>query len=219
MYAAVIFDWDGTLADTKKAILYSFHTALKEIDADVSDEQIDRLIGIGAAETFKEILRAKNVELDEALIRKLVDRKIKAELEVSDQTKLFDGALELLQSLKGHVKLGLASMKNPPLVEYLLQTTKTKTFFEAVVTVEDIHRNKPDPEIFLKTAQKLQTTPERCVVVEDSIFGVEAAKAAKMACIAVEQGAYTKKELAKAQPDLIVSSLKQKNVILKFISK
>ena len=53
MFEAVIFDWDGTLADTKKAILYSFHKVLREIEADTNDEQIERRIGLGSAETFR----------------------------------------------------------------------------------------------------------------------------------------------------------------------
>jgi beta-phosphoglucomutase len=219
MYSAVIFDWDGTLADTRKAILYSFHAALNEIGVEVEDEQIDRLIGVGAAETFREILRSKKVTFDEALIRKLVECKIQAELQVSDITTLFDGALELLKALKGKTKLGVASMKNRPIIDHLLKTTQLKEFFDAVVTVEDIQRNKPDPEVFLKTAQKLQTAPEHCVVVEDSIFGVEAAKAAGMACIALVQGAYSRMELAKVNPDLIVSSLIEKEAVLNFILK
>jgi beta-phosphoglucomutase-like phosphatase (HAD superfamily) len=83
--------------------------------------------------------------------------------------------------------------------------------------VDEVHSYKPNPEIFLKSALKLVCRAERCVVVEDSIFGVEAAKAAKMACIAVLTGVYGRKELEKANPDLIVSSMKERNEILKFI--
>ncbi len=217
MFEAVIFDWDGTLADTKNAIVFSFHKALQNVGADVADDQINRRIGIGAAETFKEILRAQNVPFDEELIRRLVKLKIKAELEVSDKTQLFDGALDLLNSLKGRVKLGLASMKNRPLIEYLLDSTRTRNFFDVVVAIEEIQRHKPDPEIFLKTAKELKLEPHKCVVIEDSIFGVQAAKKAKMACIAVAQGAYSKVELKDAHADLVVSSLLDKNDILSFV--
>ncbi len=217
MFEAVIFDWDGTLADTKNAILFSFHKALQHVGADVVDDQINRRIGIGAAETFREILRVQNVQFDEELIRRLVKLKVNAELEVSDKTQLFDGALDLLNSLKGRVKLGLASMKNRPLIEYLLDSTKTRNFFDVVVAIEEIQRHKPDPEIFLKTAKELKIEPHKCIVIEDSIFGVQAAKKAKMACIAVAQGAYSKVELKDAHADLVVSSLLDKHDILSFI--
>ena len=217
MFEAVIFDWDGTLADTKKAILYSFHKVLREIEADTNDEQIERRIGLGSAETFRGILRTQNVSFDEALIRKLVEKKVQAEIEVSSQTKLFDGAMALLESLNGKVKLGLASMKNRPIIDHLLPVTGTLQFFEAVITIDEISKNKPDPEIFLKTAYKLGVKPERCVVVEDSIFGVEASKAAHMGCVAVAQGAYSAAELGKVNPDITVDSLREKDTILHYI--
>jgi beta-phosphoglucomutase len=90
-------------------------------------------------------------------------------------------------------------------------------YFSVVVTVNEITRSKPDPEIFLKTAQQLGSKPENCVVLEDSIFGVKAAKAGGMGCIAVTQGAYTWEELEKAEPDLTVKSLTEKDALLNFI--
>lgn len=217
MFEAVIFDWDGTLCDTRKAILVSFHKALSEVQCDVSNEFIERRIGIGAAETFREILRDKNVRFDEVLIRKLVDLKVQAEIDLSDEIKLFSGAAELLASLKGKVKLGLASMNNKRVIDHLLKTTDTARFFDVVVTVEEAAKPKPDPEVFLKCAQKLETKPACCVVVEDSIFGVEAAKAGRMCCIAVLTGVYSRNELKQAKPDLIVDTLEEKSTILKFI--
>ena len=86
-----------------------------------------------------------------------------------------------------------------------------------VVTADDVARSKPDPEIFLKCAGELKSSPERCVVVEDSVFGVEAAKTAKMKCIAVLTGVHSRGILAKASPDLIVASLTEKDAILNFV--
>ena len=218
MFEAVIFDWDGTLADTRKPILHSFHVALRKVaDTDIDDQTIDRLIGIGASNTFREILRLKHVPTNDEIIRRLVARKIEAEIAVSNQTELFPGALELLGALQGKVKLAVASMKNRPLVEYLLDSTKTRSFFQAVVTVEDVAKPKPDPEIFLKAAQLLRCPPKYCVVVEDSVYGVKAAKAAGIKCIGVTQGFYKKAELEAAGADLVVTSLLDKVAILAFI--
>ncbi|MGF3521859.1 MAG: HAD family hydrolase [Candidatus Bathyarchaeia archaeon] len=216
MFEAVIFDWDGTLADTKEAILISFHKALHSIHCDATDEFIERRIGIGAAETFREILRAQKVSFDEKIIEKLVDIKIQAEIDLSNEIPLFPGAFELLQMLQGKVKLGLASMNNKRVIEHLLMTTQTAKFFNSVVTTEEVAASKPNPAIFLKCASKLGTAPEKCVVIEDSIFGVEAAKAAKMGCIAVLTGVYSRDELEQAKADLIVDSLTEKNNISAF---
>lgn len=217
MFEAVMFDWDGTLADTRQVIVASFQKALGEVHCKVSDAFIERLIGIGSAETFREILRSTKVPFDETLIKSLVEKKVQNEIEMSDKVKLFEGSQELLGSLRGKVKLGLASMNDRAVISHLLKMTSTQRFFDAVVTAGDIVNPKPNPEIFFKCALKLRSKPCKSVVVEDSIFGVEAAKTAKMGCIAVLTGVYSQKELKKANPDLIVGSLKEKSEVLNFI--
>ncbi len=218
MFETVIFDWDGTLADTRKVIVISFQKALSEVNCKVSDEYIERRIGIGAAETFRDLLKSANMAFDEELIQNLIECKSQLEIELTKQVKLFPGARELLEVLYGKVKIGLASMNNSSVIIYLLKANNLEKFFDVVLTVESISHSKPDPEIFLKTASKLKVYPEKCVVVEDSIFGVKAAKSANMGCIAVLTGAYSKKELEVAMPDLVVKTLKDKQ-ICRFILK
>ena len=216
MFEAVIFDWDGTLADTRKQIVISFQKALKEINLEVPTEYIERRIGIGASETFREILHAANRRVDEKIVKQLVERKSKVQIELASEVELFEGARELLEKLRGKVKVGLASMNNRAVVMQLLQNNGIANCFVTVLTVEAVSHSKPDPEIFLKTAEQLKANPKACVVFEDSIFGVKAAKAAGMGCIAVTTGVYSKQELALEKADLIVETLKDPQ-ILKFI--
>ncbi len=216
MYNAIICDWDGTLADTRKAIVISFQKALKEISLDVPAEFVERRMGIGAAETFREILAAANRCVDEKVVKLLVERKSKVQTELASEVELFEGTRELLEELQGKVKLGLASMNNRSVIMHLLQIKGLANCFDTVLTAEAVSRSKPDPEIFLKTAAQLNTLPAKCVVLEDSLFGVQAAKSAKMGCIAVTTGVYSKKELEKENPDLIVKALKDPK-ILRFI--
>jgi HAD superfamily hydrolase (TIGR01509 family) len=176
MFEAVIFDWDGTLADTRQVIVYSFQKALSEVHCKVSDEYIERRIGIGSAETFIEILLSAKVPFDDALIKRLVKKKIQSEVEMSEKVRLFDGSLDLLEALHGKVKLGLASMNNREVIDHMLKRLNVRRFFDAVLTADEISHPKPDPEVFLKSALKLEVSPDRCVVVEDSIFGVKRLK-------------------------------------------
>jgi beta-phosphoglucomutase len=217
MFDAVIFDWDGTLADSRRVVAASFQKALSEVDCEISDAFIEQRIGIGSAETFRAILRSSKTRFDEALIKRLVELKVKNEVEMSPGITLFDGAFQLLRSLQGKIKLGLASMNDRAVIEHLLKVMRLETFFSVVVTADDVARSKPDPEIFLKCASELKSSPERCVVVEDSVFGVEAAKTAKMKCIAVLTGVHSRAMLAKASPDFIVTSLTEKKEILNFV--
>jgi len=214
MFEAVIFDWDGTLADTRQAIVISFQKALSEINCKVSDEYIERRIGIGAADTFRDILRSAKMQFDEKLIQHLVERKSQLEIELTDQVKLFPGARELLEALHGKVKMGLASMNNGSVIMHMVKANEIAKYFDTILTADSILHSKPDPEIFLKTASNLKTRPEKCVVIEDSIFGAKAAKSANMGCIAVLTGVYSKQELEKEKPDLIVKMLKNKQIIL-----
>lgn len=213
-----MFDWDGTLADTRKVIVSTFQKAAREIiGIEVNAVFIERRIGTGAAQTFREILQSANKPANDNIINKLLAKKIELEISMSEDVKLFPGAGELLEALQGKVKLALASMNNRAVIEELLDKNKIHDCFEVILTVEEVKRFKPDPEIFLKSAAKLKTKPQECVVIEDSIFGVQAARNAGMECIAVLTGVYNRKELETAKPSLIVQSLNKKNAILKVI--
>jgi HAD superfamily hydrolase (TIGR01509 family) len=213
MFEAVIFDWDGTLADTRKVIVVSFQKALKEINLEVSNQFIERRIGVGASEIFREILHAANRRVDENIVKQLVERKSKVQIELAREVTLFDGARELMEALQGKVKVGLASMNNRAVIMHLLQTNCVANYFDVVLTVEAVSHSKPDPEIFLKTTKHLKAKPQACVVFEDSIFGVKAAKSAGMGCIAVTTGVYNGEELDLERPDLVVESLRNRQIL------
>ncbi len=217
MFGAIIFDWDGTLVDSHQVVVASFQKALTTSNHKISNEFIKRLIGVGAAETFREILRVSKSYFDETRIENLVKKKVQNEIEMSNEVKPLRGALELLETLKGKVRIGLASMNNREIINHMLKTRNMQKFFNVVITADDINNSKPNPEIFLKCATKLKCEPSKCVAIEDSIFGVEAAKKAKIAVIAIPTGAYSKEELRKAKPELIVDSLQEKRKILNFV--
>ncbi len=217
MTKAVIFDWDGTLADTKRAVVQAFQGVLGEVGCAVSNRFIERLMGVGTKKTIEKALKECNVEFNDSMLNNLVRDKIESQLELFEKVSLFEGATELLKELRERTKIALATMSGRKVIDRLLPEKRIKSCFEAVITADDVSKPKPDPEVFLVSAVKLGVDPKDCVVIEDSVFGVRAAKAAKMKCIAVPSGAYSRNELQKESPDLLVDALTEKERILSFI--
>jgi HAD superfamily hydrolase (TIGR01509 family) len=217
MFDAVIFDWDGTLADTKHVVVLSFQKVLREIGCKVSDNFLEKMIGIGARNMFKEALKTANMPFDDKVIGNLVEKKNRIQLRLTNRIELFDGAVDILDSLYAKVKIALATMSNRKVVNRVLAEKGISRYFDYVITADEVQHPKPDPEVFLKCARGLRCQPEKCVVVEDSVFGVLAARMANMKCIAVPSGAYSTEELEKEKPDLIVNSIEEKQKILNYI--
>ncbi len=217
MFDATIFDWDGTLADSKQVVVASFQKVLRQLGCHVSDEFVALRIGIGAKNTFKEALATRNIPFDDRILEELVNEKIETQIELSEKVPLFEGSLKVLEALHSKMKMALASMNNRKVVDKLLDEKSLRGYFDIVLTADEVAKPKPNPEIFLECAKELDCHPEKCVVLEDSIFGVKAAKKAKMKCIAVLTGAYTREKLEAENPDLIVDSLKETEKILNFI--
>lgn len=217
MTKAVIFDWDGTLAYTMKAVVQSFQKVLTEAGCRISDEFIARRMGIGTKKTIIEAFRECHMRLDVSTLEKLADEKVRIQAGLADIVSLFDGATELLEALQKKTKIALATMSGRKVVDKLLPAKRIAKYFDVVVSADEVANPKPDPEVFLVAAKKLGVAPEDCVVVEDSVFGVRAAKAANMKCIAVHSGVYSREELQEEQPDMVIGSLIEKEKMLGFI--
>lgn len=217
MINAVIFDWDGTLVQSKKVIAASFIKVFDEIGLSIDEHAIIGLMGPSAAIIFKKILSSLNVDFTEKLIENLANKRESAEINFSDKIRLNAGAYELLKNLKGRVSLALASMNNKEVIRKHLETCQIASYFKTVLSADEVQEPKPNPEIFLKCSYKLGIDVSECVVIEDSVLGIQAAKKAKMKCIAVTTGISSRSQIEKERPDLIVSSLIEKIPILNFI--
>lgn len=217
MFRAVIFDWDGTLADTKRVIVEASKRVLADVGCMVNDEFIERRIGIGSAVILRDALDEKGVKYDRELLEELVRKKNELQRDLSEHVKLFEGAVELLEQLYGRIKIALATMCSRKVIEKLLLEKGIGKYFEVLVTADEVSRPKPNPEIFKTSQRKLGVNPEGCLVIEDSVFGVKAAKAAGMQCIAIPSGPFTEEELRRENPDLLVDTIAEKDRILHFL--
>jgi HAD superfamily hydrolase (TIGR01509 family) len=123
---------------------------------------------------------------------------------VMGKAKLLQGVGDALENFsEWNLKQAIASSAPPKNIEVLVKELRIGKYFNAIVSGYDIP-GKPDPTVFLKTAQQLNAPPEKCVVIEDSVAGVEGAKKAGMKCIAVTT---TNTAEALSNADLILDSL------------
>jgi beta-phosphoglucomutase len=119
------------------------------------------------------------------------------------------GVSPLLQNLqKAGFLQAIGSSAPRRNLDLILKLTKLETFFNALVSMEDTQRGKPDPQVFLVAADRLAVSPNRCLVIEDAVAGVQAAKAGFMKCIAVDfVGHHGDATLQAAGADMVVKNL------------
>jgi len=215
--SGVIFDWDGTLADTRSFLIKTFQASFNQLGCKVSDEFIDKRIGMGAHEIIEEALKNAGFSTDPKVIKEIVKKRTNIQMALTKTINLFEGTTLLLDALYGKVSIGLATMASRSIIEQILEEKNIRQYFDAIVTITDVSHSKPNPEIFITCARRMKRHPLDCIVVEDAIFGVQAAKKAGMRCIALTQGAYSQREFEEYNADLIVSSIRDREKILKFI--
>ncbi|MFH1637737.1 MAG: HAD family phosphatase [Candidatus Woesearchaeota archaeon] len=200
MLKAVILDMDGVIVDSEP-IREEVHRLLgKEFGYRLKKEDWDTIRGKTAEANIKYLIRkyAPNVSYEYFTKRK--DEIFDSMLH---KIKAFSGFERFMNRIKGH-KVTVATSSTRKNAEAVLKLCKIRHHFEIIVTGCDVRNSKPHPEAFLKAAKKLKVDPKECVVVEDSINGVKAAKAAGMKVIAVTTS-HKKKELMEA--DLITRDI------------
>lgn len=184
---AVIFDMDGVLTDSEPLINAAAIAMFKEKGLVVQPEDFLPFVGTGEDRYIGGVAEKHRFPLDLALA-KARTYEIYLEL-VPKKLRAFPGAPELVQACrKSGLRVAVASSADRVKIEAnLRQIGLPPDGWDALVWGEEVRNKKPAPDIFLAAAAKLQLTPHQCVVVEDAVNGVEAAKAAGMRCVAVAQ--------------------------------
>lgn len=187
MFAAILFDLDGVVADTHHLHRRAWRRLLSEVwpSLTVSDSELEFVReGCKRADILRHFLGPLS---DEEIVR-YGQRKDDLFMQESASNGLrpIAGAIELLAQLEGSdVRKALATSASRNRTYHVLHELGLKTRFCAVVTAEDVAAGKPDPEIFCLAAQRAHVRPDSCLVIEDSCAGVRAAKAANMACVGI----------------------------------
>ena len=179
---SVIFDLDGLLADTEPLHCQAYQAALMEHGLHVSETDYAEH-WVRAGNGIADWLALRGANLDPHGLRA---RKSEHYLELlGSSLRPMDGAVQLLNTLRGKMRIALASSSYRDAVDGVLNGLGIAHFFEVIVTGLDVPQVKPAPDIFLKAAKYLGVRPAECLVVEDAEKGIVAAHRAGMRSIAV----------------------------------
>ncbi len=191
---AALFDMDGVLVDSIEAYSIAFYNQFREIGLQVEKETIRKMVGMTPYAITEKIFEKENASAD---VNEFVE-KMSEEFKKIGKSKIksMPYAIGVLQKLEEmSVKKAVASGTTTELIEFTLEINEMGKYFQEIVSGSEVEKGKPEPDIFLLAAKKLNANPRDCIVFEDSIMGVEAAKNAGMECIGLATGHYSIEEL------------------------
>lgn len=176
---------DGVIVNSNPYVIRAWEGFCREHGIELSSEKLASLVfGRTTRDTVNGLL---GKECSSAFIRETgekLDGQIRDEMRGTIQA--LDGLEDLLNSLKDEgIRIAIATSAPPENVEVVLSETKLGKYFEVILDQTDVTHGKPHPEIYQKIAQKLNIDPKRCIVIEDSISGVQSGKAVGMAVVAI----------------------------------
>ena len=187
MIKACIFDLDGVIVDTARYHYLAWKRLAEEFDYDLTPEDNERLKGVSRMDSLEVVLELSGARVSEHEKVQLANKKnawFRDFIERMIPEEIFPGVRPLIQEMKAAgLKIALASSSKN--AETVIELLGIRSAFDVIVDGTMIAKSKPDPEIFLLTAQKLNIPPEACVVFEDAEAGVDAALAAGMKCVGV----------------------------------
>ena len=209
---AIVFDFDGVIADSEPLHLTAFQRALAEDGMTLDeDEYFNSYLGYDDVGVFEAIARDRALGWTSRHVTELVARKgMKLQELISGGEVLFAGAPAFIRAAAAEVPVAIASGALRHEIVQILESAALDELFAAIVASGDTPASKPSPAPYLLAFERLQERaakkldPHRCVAIEDSLWGLESARQAGLRCVGVTTS-YTAVELPGAE--LVVEGL------------
>jgi HAD superfamily hydrolase (TIGR01509 family) len=183
-YEAVIFDLDGVLADSEGIGFETLRALLASHGVEYSVEDNEPFIGINDRDHFT-ALRARHARLP-SVDELIAEQTARLLAQIDTRTIPMPGVPRVPERLRAAgYPMAVASSSLPAVVEGRLQALGVRPLFGAVVSSFEVPRGKPAPDVFLEAARRLGARAEACLVIEDSVHGLKAARTAGMRCAVV----------------------------------
>ncbi len=211
----VLWDVDGTLVDTAEQHFQAWAQLSEQLNHPFTRAHFARTFGWRNPEIVRELY---DPHADDTKCLELGERKetLYREMVRTTGATLLPGVRELLKRFQeAGIPQAVGSSAPRGNLDLLLNATGIGHYFQAIIGGEDVTRGKPDPEVFLKGAAGIGVEPRQCLVFEDAIAGVQAARRGGMACVAVTfVGHHPAEKLREAGANLIVASLAEVTLIM-----
>lgn len=209
MKKTVIFDLDGLLIDSEPLWSEATKALLAKRGIAYDPKMKSKYMGFRQNEAVKLLKDAYEIEDD---IKTLAQERNKLVIDLyENRLKMMPGAEKIINRLyKEQYTLAIATSSPREVLEYVLKKLGIKKYFQTIISGDDVKNGKPDPDIYLLTADKLKVNPKDCIVLEDSVNGIKAANNAGMKSIGIANKFVNKEDLKEA--DEIYDSLFDVNI-------
>jgi beta-phosphoglucomutase-like phosphatase (HAD superfamily) len=180
----LIFDCDGTLADTMPLHWLAWQTVARKYRLDFPEDRFYSLGGVPSRDILKMLSREQRIELDAIAVSL---EKEAAYLPMIGMVKPVEAIVAIARENHGRIPMAVASGGTRPIIVQVLDHLGLRELFDAIVTNEDVTRQKPAPDIFLEAARRIGVPPEFCRAYEDTDLGLDGIRAAGMEAVDVRQ--------------------------------